>query len=468
MHADPSDTWQDVDALLRRRVPEGTYEMWLAPLRCVGLDGDHLQLSAPAHLLGWVEGRFARLLDGVVREVLGPTARTTVVAATPGDARGSAAPSTGRPAAPTRSSPEPGGPAAATADPELDPSATFDSFVIGATNRFAHAAALAVAELPGQAYNPLFLHGPPGTGKSHLLHAIGHYVQRYGGGLTVRVTTAEAFTNEFLDALRAKDMARFKGHYRLADVVLVDDVQFLEDKARTEDEFFHMFNALQGTGAQLVLTSDRTPSDLDALNERLRERFAAGLVVDLGAPDLPTRLAVLRKRVLQGDLDPVGDEVLERIAARIPSNVRALHGALIRVVAFGSLTGRTITPALADEVLDGLYGTARRPQARPRLDVAAVQDVVCASFSLTREQLTAPSRDPRLSWARQLAMYLARQHTGASLPVIGRAFDRRHSTVLNAVRSATTRLEADAEARALAAELSRRLLTGGRPASGDD
>ena len=461
MIADATHTWQEVDALLRRRLPEATYDLWLAPLRPVGLEGDALHLAVPPQMLTWVRDRFGRLLREVTREVLGPAADVHVAADDGAPVERTA------PRAPERDEEEPDG-EAPLRDPELNPAWTFDSFVIGEANRFAHAAALAVAELPGQAYNPLFLHGPPGTGKTHLLHAIGHYVRRYGGGLTVRVTTAEAFTNEFLGALRAKEMHRFKGRYRLADVVLVDDVQFLQDKARTEDEFFHMFNALQDTGAQLVLTSDRTPGDLDALNERLRERFAAGLVCDLAAPDLATRLAVLRKRVHEEHVDVTDPRVLDAIAERIPTNVRALHGALIRVVAFASLTDRPITPALADEVLDGLYAPARKRAAQPTIDVAAVQDVVCGSFSLTREQLLAPSREPRLAWARQLAMYLARQHTGESFPVIGRAFDRRHSTVLNAVKAVAKRLEADPSARELTAELSRRLLTGGRPAAADD
>ena len=323
MAVDPSHIWEQVEHILRRRVTEPTYDMWIAPLRAVRLEGDVLHLAAPPHLVGWLEGRFVGVLQAAAREILGGggDVRVSANAATPA----------------TDTTPAPG-----PARPELTAGSTFDSFVIGAANRFAHAAALSVAELPGQTYNPLFLHGPPGTGKTHLLHAIGHYVRRYGGGLRVRLTSAEAFTNEFVGAIadpQRAAMAAFKGRYRLADVVLVDDVQYLAAKRRTEEEFLHTFNALHEAGAQLVLTSDRIPQGLGDLDARLRERFASGLVCDLGAPDPVTRVTILRARARREGLHLEDVQVLEQIAARIPSNVRELHGALIRVVAFGSLTG---------------------------------------------------------------------------------------------------------------------------------
>jgi chromosomal replication initiator protein len=271
-------------------------------------------------------------------------------------------------------------------------------------------------------------------------------VLAYGGGLTVRYTTVETFTNEFLAALQRNDMDRFKGRYRHADVLLIDDVQFLASKAKTEEEFFHTFNALHDTGSQLVLTSDRLPRDLGALEDRLRERFEAGLVTAIDPPDLPTRLAVLRKRAQHDGVDLADDGVLDLLAERAPHNVRALEGALIRVVAFASLTSRPITTALAAEVLRGLYpaSAAREPD---RLTVEHIQELTAAAFGLTRSELLSASRAPRLAWPRQVAMYLAREHTAETLPAIGERFGgRNHTTVLHACRRTAARLADDPEA----------------------
>ena len=278
-----------------------------------------------------------------------------------------------------------------------------------------------MAELPGHAYNPLFIYGPPGVGKTHLLHSIGNYVLAYGGGLSVRYTTVETFTNQFLAALHGKDMDRFKGRYRHADVLLIDDIQFLASKAKTEEEFFHTFNALHDLGSQLVLTSDRLPRDLSALEDRLRERFEAGLVTAIEPPDLTTRVAVLRKRAQHDGVALADDGVLPLLADRAPHSVRALEGALIRVVAYASLTGRPLTSALAAKVLDDLY-PVRPGQAGGRpapLTVEAIQEITADAFGLTREELLSPSRAARLAWPRQVAMYLAREHTGETLPAIG-------------------------------------------------
>jgi chromosomal replication initiator protein len=329
--------------------------------------------------------------------------------------------------------------------------------VIGEGNQLAHAAALAVAEQPGQAYNPLFLYGPPGVGKSHLLHSIAAYVRAHGGGLTVRCTTADAFTGEFVTALHSGGVDRFKAVYRSADVLLIDDVQFLEAKARTEEEFFHTFNALHTAGAQLVMSSDRLPRDMDALEDRLLERFESGLVADITAPDHDTRVTILRKRAAHEGLDHVTEEALEVIASRVVDNVRALEGALVRVVAFHSLRGdwRPITAELADHVLDRLCldrGSQRRYTIRE------IQDRTCEAFGLSVEELVSPSRAARVAWPRQLAMYLARELTNASLPAIGRQFGGRdHATVLHAIRRANERIRADAAIYSVAERLTESL-----------
>jgi chromosomal replication initiator protein len=343
------------------------------------------------------------------------------------------------------------------AELDLNPKLTFEQFVIGDANRLAHAAALAVAEMPGQAYNPLFIYGPPGVGKTHLLHSIGNYVRTYGAGMSVRCATAEQFTNEFVAALQSGRIDAFKGVYRRNDVLLIDDVQFLQAKAKTEEEFFHTFNALYDTGSQLVLTCDRLPRDMDALEERLRERFEAGLVADIHPPDFTTRLAILRKRAQHDAVKPAEPGVLETIAERITTNIRALEGALIRVVAYGSLTGRPLTCELAREVLDNICPAAAR---RRRPSITQIQEAVCDAFGLSRGDLLSSSRSARLTWPRHVAMYLAREHTDETLPVIGEQFGgRHHSTVLHALRQTAERMSSDPEAFEIVRSLTERLTT---------
>jgi chromosomal replication initiator protein len=434
VNQDALETWTRVRGELHRAVDDGAFELWLAPLRVRELDGSRLVVEAPDAKRRWVADRFSRVLQSCAATVLGPEATVDIVAesdeppATAGDA---GLDEHGR--------------------PDLNPKLTFDQFVIGDANRLAHAAALAVAELPGTAYNPLFIYGPPGVGKTHLLHSIANYLVAYGPGMRVRYTTAERFTNDFIDAVRARDVERFKGAYRSNDVLLIDDVQFLESKVKTEEEFFHTFNALYDAGAQIVLASDRPPRDLQALEDRLRERFESGLVTDIRAPDPAMRVAVLRKRAQHDGIALRSPDVLDTIAARITDNVRVLEGALIRVVAYASLTRRELTRELADEVLDGLYPNSHRPgghaSAAPALTIERIQDAVCERFGITREELLSTSRTARLAWPRQVAMYLAREQTQASLPAIGAAFGgRNHTTVMHAVRRTEQRIASEPEA----------------------
>jgi chromosomal replication initiator protein len=434
---DPDHIWPAIQNELRQAVPIDMYDVWLAPLRAVALEADVLVVEAPRELRAWVAERFARVLQASVAAVLGPEF-TVDVRSGASTGRGRAAPAVGGGAHDAR--------AARVPEHGINTALTFEHFVIGDANRFAHAAALAVAELPGHAYNPLFIYGPPGVGKTHLLHSIGNYVLAYGAGLTVRYTTVEDFTNQFLAALQRNDMGRFKGSYRHADVLLIDDVQFLASKAKTEEEFFHTFNALHDLGSQLVLTSDRLPRDLSALEDRLRERFEAGLVTAIEPPDLSTRVAVLRKRAQHDGVALADDGVLPLLAARAPASVRMLEGALIRVVAFASLTGRPLTTALAEEVLADLY-PVRASQRPAPLTVEAIQEITAAAFGLSLEELLSSSRATRLAWPRQVAMYLAREHTGETLPAIGARFaGRNHTTVLHACRRTAERIAADPEA----------------------
>ena len=432
--------WASIRSELRSAVPDSTFEIWLAPLAARAFVDGTLVVAAPDEIRTWVGDRFARVLQTCVGAVLGPQTTVDLVA----------------PDAPIqRDAPRAGAPDCPCAEPDLHPKLTFDQFVIGDSNRFAHAAALVVAELPGQAYNPLFLYGAPGLGKTHLLHAIGNYIRAHGAGLRVCSTTAERFTNDFVTALQTRNVDDFKARFRDTDVLLIDDVQFLQRKAKTEEEFFHTFNALYETGSQLVLTCDRLPADMAALEARLLERFQAGLVAELAPPDLPTRLAILRKRVQHDGIELADEGALHVIAHRITSNARALEGALIRVVAFHSLTGRPIDATLADDVLGDLYpATARR--APPTIQ--RVQQVTCEAFSVSLDELLSAGRSARVAWPRQVGMYLAREHTGATLPAIGREFGgRNHTTVMYACRRAGERIASDPAARAAVRVLESRL-----------
>jgi chromosomal replication initiator protein len=422
-----SHAWPRIRAEIRQAVTDSTWHLWLEPLQPGALREGELLVEAPDEIRSWVTSNFSRLLQAAAAAVLGSGATVRVVA--PGTAVG----------AHTAVGPRSPAPGAATGS-AFNPRLTFDQFVIGDSNRLAHAAALAVAEMPGLAYNPLFICGPPGLGKTHLLHSIANYLTTHGDGLSVLYTTVEAFTDHFVGALHTGALDAFKAAYRNVDVLLVDDIQFLQSKARTEQEFFHTFNALHGAGAQLVLTSDRLPRDLDALEDRLRERFEAGLVCDVKPPDAATRLTILRKRVRQDDLHAVEPEALELIATRVNTNIRALEGALIRIVAFGSLTGRPVTSELAGEVLDGLY-----PELRPRArTVREIQESICEAFGISFDALVSSSRAGSVAWPRQVAMYLARELTDQSLPAIGRAFgNRNHTTVLYACKRTAERIATD-------------------------
>ena len=477
MSAELEHIWSRVQAELAVSVDEPTYRIWLAPLRARDFSGGRLLIEAPPQACAWIRDRFGRLLQSSAATALGPD---TVVdlAGGPVPRRSRAGPHgtsrfaltgehTGDELAPAAS---PDHPAGAPRDcghdlgvdahlaPFGNPKLMFDQFVIGDCNRLAHAAALAVAELPAQAYNPLFICGPPGVGKTHLLSSIAGLLLSHSPGLTVRCTTGEAFTNEFLGALGGGQTGGFKDRFRHVDVLLLDDVQFLERKARTEEEFFHTFNALHDGGRQIVLTSDRPPHDLQALEDRLRDRFEAGLVADIQPPDLTTRLAILRKRAHDDRINLADDLALSVIAERIVTNVRALEGALIRVVAFSSLTARPLTGELADEVLRSLYPYAHPAAHKAQRSIADIQLAACTHFSLSLEELLSSSRTPRIAWPRQIAMYLARELTGESLPAIGRHFGGRdHTTVLHAWRRTTTRIATDHTAREAVEELCRRL-----------
>ncbi|QIS16941.1 chromosomal replication initiator protein DnaA [Nocardia terpenica] len=324
-------------------------------------------------------------------------------------------------------SPEPAPTAPASASASLNAKYTFETFVIGASNRFAHAAAVAIAEAPARAYNPLFVWGASGLGKTHLLHAAGHYAQRLFPGMRVKYVSTEEFTNDFINSLRDDRKVAFKRRYRETDILLVDDIQFIEGKEGIQEEFFHTFNTLHNANKQIVVSSDRPPKQLATLEERLRTRFEWGLITDVQPPELETRIAILRKKARMDRLD-VPHDVLELIASRVERNIRELEGALIRVTAFASLNGQPLDLSLAEVVLRDLMPDTTTLE----ITASTIMAVTAEYFNTTLEELTGPGKARPLAQARQIAMYLCRELTDLSLPKIGQAFGRDHTTVMYA------------------------------------
>jgi chromosomal replication initiator protein len=439
MPVDPSTPdllWTAVADRIRNDLSPMVFGAWFSTTRALALEGDVLEVGVPNEFTrSWIEGHFAELVrraanaadPGVsVRFRVADGEPVAPAAVTAERAHATAAPKAKR------------GRRAAPAEP-LRSKYTFGSFVIGSSNRFAHAAALAVAEAPGQAYNPLVIYGDTGLGKTHLLQAIAHYVLMHAPGMRARYVTCEAFTNEFIAAIKDKRVDAFKRRYREEfDVLLIDDIHFLAGKDGIQEEFFHTFNTLHASGRQLVLTSDRAPREIPDLADRLRSRFEWGLLVDVQPPDIETRIAILHKRVAADRVRIEDPELLSAIARRVPTNIRELEGALTRVLAYASLTGRPANAALVRETLRDL------PDADTPVSVATIKLVVSEAFGIPVPELESPKRSQAIVAPRQLAMYLCRELTDATLPAIGREFGGRdHTTVLYAVQKISRRLHHD-------------------------
>ncbi len=432
--------WQQVLERLRGALNGATYSLTFERARALGFEDGRFRIGVETEFArGWIVQRYDSLVRDALFEVLGNDVAVAVEVVTPVAPEG---PAPGPSPAPAPATPAPV-PHAAPGDPaaRLQGRFTFDAFVIGPSNRFAHAAALAVAETPARAYNPLFIYGGVGLGKTHLLHAIGHYTAENHPGLAVRYVSVETFTNEFINALRDGGIRSFKDRYRSTDILLIDDIQMLEGREQTQEEFFHTFNALHEHGKQIVISSDRPPSAIKTLEDRLRSRFEMGLITDVQPPDLELRIAILRKRVQTDGYQIRDPEVLSFIAARVSTNVRQLEGALIRVIAHSSISGRPVTVDLAQEVLADLFPT---DQGEVRIDL--IQEAVGRHYGITIDELVGEKRTKRVVVPRQVAMFLCRELTDASLPAIGRAFGGRdHTTVIYAVQKVTTQMSEEGE-----------------------
>jgi chromosomal replication initiator protein len=428
------DLWQRTKIILRTRMSPPSFETWVKPSRALAIDlGDQLlTIETPNEFArDWLTKNLPDVHHALVeaggaglRVALRTASAETRSAETHGaGARGADAPG-GTPGLAGLSAVPGAMPPPSPTYGILNPKYTFETFVVGHHSRFAHAAAIAVAENPAKAYNPLFIYGGVGLGKTHLMHAIGHHMLARNPQTKVAYLSSEKFTNELINSIKEDRMPEFRTRYRNIDLLLIDDIQFIEGKGRTEEEFFHTFNALYEAGKQIVLSSDRPPKDLKALEDRLRSRFEWGLLSDIQTPDLETRMAILKKKADSDRLE-VDDAVIAYIAAAYQNNVRELEGAFIRVMAYASLTGVTPTVDLAMQVL----GVAQR---KP-VTMGRIRETVAAHFHLSEAELISQRRTKEVSWARQIAMYLSRELTDASLPTIGGEFGGRdHTTVLHA------------------------------------
>ncbi len=438
--------WNDLSRRLRETLNEATYATWFSEAGPGELRDDAFVVAVPNDFTReWIEGHFLGFMKAAACEALGREVRVRLAVSDAPAPAVALADDAAVPASGPAVEPQPG----------ANPKYTFDNFVIGSSNRFAHAAALAVAEAPAQAYNPLFIYGGTGLGKTHLLQAIGAYVSEHTRRLTTRYVTSETFMNDFINSLRDKRIEGFKQRYRTYDVLLVDDIQFFEGKERIQEEFFHTFNSLYEAGRQIVISSDRPPKEIATLEDRLRSRFEWGLITDIQPPDLETRIAILRKKVTTDGIDVTDPEVLTFVAGRVSTNIRELEGALTRVVAFSSLTGLPLTAELAEQVLRDVFPGG---DPAPEVTIARIQETVSERFGLSVVELVSPRRSQSVAYPRQVAMYLSRELTDASLPKIGKEFGGRdHTTVIHATSKITRLISEDRSVYNLVQDLTARI-----------
>lgn len=430
MDSHTSDIWQHILSIINTKLSKPSFDTWFKATKIVSLNDRSIVISAPTTFaVEWLESRYTKLVATTVFEYLGKQVDVSFVI------EESAIPEQ------TPVFKEPTAPAQVEENGSnmLNPKYTFDTFVIGSGNRFAHAASLAVAEAPARAYNPLFLYGGVGLGKTHLMHAIGHYILEHNPSSKVLYISSEKFTNEFINSIRDNRAESFRNKYRNIDILLIDDIQFIAGKESTQEEFFHTFNALHEERKQIIISSDRPPKEIPTLEERLRSRFEWGLITDIQPPDLETRIAILRKKAKAENLD-IPNEAMMYIANQIDTNIRELEGALIRVVAYSSLINQDITTHLAAEALKDII-----PSSRPKMiTIQDIQQRVGEYYNLRLEDFKARKRTKAIAFPRQIAMYLSRELTDFSLPKIGDAFGGRdHTTVIHAHDKISKQLKSD-------------------------
>jgi chromosomal replication initiator protein len=457
MQISAENIWNTAQEHLRVKLSRDTFNMWFAPLRACAVDGHHITVEAPNEFCEvWLKDNYLSLMQDAVAVAAGCKLQVRFKTTTAASPTSLAAP----PAVAAAPAPLKAKPAESAADRNVingdlhfNPKNTFDTFVVGTNNNFAHGAAYAVAKSPGKAYNPLFLYGGVGLGKTHLLHAIGQYVASTKKGARVAYVSSEKFTNEYIDALQNNKLAAFRKKYRQTDVLLIDDIQFLAGKERIQEEFFHTFNALHEAHKQIVLTCDRPASEIQGLENRLTSRFEWGLVTDLQPPDIEMRLAILQKKaqIMNVVLPP---DVINFLATRIRTNIRRLEGALIRVASYASLTGKK----LSIEVVEGLLREILHEEGRQTISIEIIQKKVAEHFDIRLADMTSKRRPENIAFPRQIAMFLSRQMTEGSLNTIGEAFGGRdHGTVLHACRLVKDRMEVDANVRQVVHYLEKQL-----------
>lgn len=424
--------WQHVLEHIRRNITEVEYHTWFERIRPLGIREGVLELAVPTSFaLDWIKRHYAPLIQEALG-LLGAQVPRFELLVVPGAAQ------------PVQVDIFQAAPQADQGKSKLNPKYTFENFVVGPNNNLAHAAAVAVAESPGKAYNPLFIYGGVGLGKTHLMHAVGHSVAKRFPSLKIEYVSTETFTNELINAIREDRMAEFRERYRSVDLLLVDDIQFIAGKERTQEEFFHTFNALFEAHKQIILSSDRPPKDILTLEARLRSRFEWGLITDIQPPDLETRIAILKMNAEQRGLR-IGEDVLEYIARQVTSNIRELEGALMRVVAYASLNGVELTRQVAAKALSDIFAPRE-----VEVDPQEIVRVVAEHFGLRPEDLVGGGRRKEVVLPRQMAMFLVRELTRASLPEIGQLFGGRdHTTVLYAIQKVQELSESDREVQAI-------------------
>ncbi|ADG04781.1 chromosomal replication initiator protein DnaA [Kyrpidia tusciae] len=416
------ELWEQSLSILRTQISPSTFETWLLKASPVTLDANTLVVRVPNMLArDWLERHYTPLVQEALYTIRREPLYVRFVLPDSVPYEQPASQATAASPAPVRTHDD-------FPPPQLSSKYTFESFVVGENNRFAHAACLAVAEAPSLSYNPLFIYGGVGLGKTHLMQAIGHYVLKHHPEKRVVYISTEQFTNEFINAILYKTVPDFRNRYRSVDILLVDDVQFLAGKEQTQEEFFHTFNTLHLEGKQIVLSSDRPPKEIPTLEDRLRSRFESGLITDIQPPDFETRVAILRKKAKAEGLD-IGEDVISFIASKVNTNIRELEGALIRIVAYSSVVNQDMNSELAAEALKDIINADRKQT----ITVSDIQKAVAEQFSLRVEDLKAKKRTKAVAFPRQIAMYLAREMTSLSLPRIGMEFGGRdHTTVMHA------------------------------------